>query len=455
MSGGSAVRRDAGRAKDPATDISVSTQRRLAVALIVLATLNALLWSFVRDPGHGGPDEGQHFSIVSTMVATGRLAEFEGYAPGLFAGRPVRAQVAHEVTPNAFAIPVAVALGVIGSNDYAFNIHVARLFIVGLYPLTLWFAFLTIRRVFPDMRTAPLWGVTVMGTVPMFMLVHSYYTNDAPAIAASTIATYALVRASQSGFAPRDIFLLGVSLGLVGLHKYTGFLIFPATGFVVLWQFGKRPVRLLQVGLSIIGIAAAISSWWYIRNWVLYADPIGVSFTQAAVDASGAAPVPPRSRGLSPIEFVQETNWIGENFATFWAGYGKTKLKLPGAAYLAFSSLIITAAVGIVFRVARQVRQQNSLRGSPILIVLAGLHIGLWLLSFWSSYTVDVAVHGRYVFPTFLSFVILTVLGLSGFMPWRGRASAAVLIAIPAMLAANIAYFIQVVLPDVNSVRLI
>ena len=146
MSGGTAVRPDTVRAKGPGTDISASTQRRLAVALIVLATLNALLWSFVRTPGHGGPDEGSHFSIVSTMIATGGLAEFDGYAPGQFAGGPVRAQVAHEVTPNAFAIPVAVALGIIGSNDYAFNIHVARLFMVGLYSITLWFAFLTMRR---------------------------------------------------------------------------------------------------------------------------------------------------------------------------------------------------------------------------------------------------------------------------------------------------------------------
>ena len=433
------------------TDISGSTQQRLVVALIILATLHALLWSFVREPGSGGPDESNHFSVVAKIVANGALAEFKGYADGAFSGGPVRAQVAHEITPNLFAVPVALTLGLIGSDERSFNIHIARLFMVALYPITLWLAFLTLRRVFLDMRIAPVWGVAVMATVPMFTLVHTYYTNDAPAIAASTFATYALVRASQSSFAQRDTILLGASLGLVGLHKYTGVLMFPATAFLMLWHLFKQPIRMIQVGSVILGIATAIASWWYIRNWILYGDPIGVGFTQAAVDASGGAPIPPRTRGLNPVEFVQETNWIGENFATSWAGYGLQRLKLPGAAYLAFSSLIITAFFGAAFRITRAIRKSGARLASPIFVTLAGLHVGLWLVSFWSSYTVDVALNGRYVFPTFLPFIVMLIFGLSGFVAWRGRAAGFVLMTIPVMLAASGAYFVHTILPDVNS----
>lgn len=430
---------------------SSTTQRRLALALITVATLNALLWSFVGEPGGGGPDEDAHFRTVNTMVRTGALAEFEGYPTGRFSGQAVRAQVAHEITPNAFAIPVAITIGIIGSEDYAFNVRVARLFMVALYPVTLWLGFLTLRRIFPDIPVAPILGVAVMSTVPMFTFVHSYYTNDAPAIASSTFATYAIVRAIQSGFAIRDVVLLGFSLGIVGLHKYTGFLVFPATALVLTWQFVRHPKRLIQVAISILLPAAAIASWWYFRNWILYGDPIGVAFTQAAVDASGGAPVPPRSRGLSPTEFAEESNWIAENFVTFWAGHGQHRLKLPGAAYLALSSLMVAATLGLIVGIIRQIRSKRPGIHFPILAVMAAMHLGLWTVSFWSSYTVDVALHGRYVFPTFLPFLVLAITGLSSIKVWKGRFEAALLMILPVMLAANSAYFIHSILPDVSN----
>ncbi|MDE2867146.1 MAG: glycosyltransferase family 39 protein [Chloroflexota bacterium] len=434
-----------------ATDISASTQLRLAIAIITFATLHALLWSFVRDPGGGGPDEGPYFAVVSDMASHGAIPEFTGYAPGAFAGGPVRAQVAREITPNFLAIPIAFVIGTIGSSNADLNIQIARMFMVALYPVTLWLSFLTLRRLFSDTRIAPVWGVAVMATVPMFTLVHTYYTNDAPAIAAGTFATYALVRASQSGFGHSDTYILGISLGLVALHKYTGFLIFPATAAIVIWQFLDRPRRTLQIGLTLFLITASISSWWYIRNLVIYGDPTGVAVTQAAVDASGGAPIPPRTRGLTPIAFVQETNWIGENFATFWAGYGQKKLKLPGAAYLAFGSFIIAATIGGALRFLTAIRQGRLSTDVHLYLVLATMHLGLWLLSFWSSYTVDVALSGRYVFPTFLSFIVILILGLQSFVVWRGRVAATMLLTVPIMIASSGAYFFQTILPDVNT----
>ena len=48
--------------------LTEKTQRNLTLAVILLATLNALLWSFVRLPGLGGPDEAEHFRIVQQMI---------------------------------------------------------------------------------------------------------------------------------------------------------------------------------------------------------------------------------------------------------------------------------------------------------------------------------------------------------------------------------------------------
>ena len=410
--------------------------------------MNALLWSFVRIPGSGGPDERSHFGVIEVMVASGELPRFQGYVPEAFADGPVRAQVAYELTPNFTAIPIALIIGLLGYDDYAFNVHIARLFIVALYPVTLTFAFLLMRRVFPGFPIATIWGLTVMCTVPMFTLVHSYYTNDAPAIAASTVAVYALVRAFQSDFEIRHTLLLGVTLALVALHKYTGFVVFPATILLIVWHLYRRPGHMLRALATALGTALILSSWWYIRNWLLYGDPIGVYYTQAAVDATGGAPVPPMARGLTPTEFLAETNWLPENYATFWAGYGQQRLKLHAAAYLALLSMLALVAVGLT---TRFIRWSFGPRDPDMRVIatMALMHIGLWLISFWSSYSVDVALHGRYIFPTFTAFMILTITGLSELLRHTKAPSTLALATIPIMLAANGAYFIHSVLPDV------
>ncbi len=430
--------------------LTATTQTRLVALLLSFATLNALLWSFVRVPGSGGPDEKSHFGVVEQMVVTGELPRFEPYEPGEFADGPIRAQVAYELTPNLTAIPVAVVIAILGSDNYDLNVHIARLFMVALYPITLWFAYLTLRLLFSRTSIAPLWGVTVMATVPMFTLVHTYYTNDAPAIAVSTIATYALIRAHHSTFSTFDTMLLGFTLALVALHKYTGLLLFPATIVTIIWHFYRTPLTLIRKAVLVLGIAGAIACWWYVRNWLLYDDPVGVSFTQAAVDASGGAPIPPRAQGLSPIDFATSTNWWAENFATFWAGYGIHRLKLPGAAYLSFAALTAAAAVGLTARIARSLWLKRADNMLSAIFLLVFLHIGLWMVSFWSSYAVDVALHGRYVFPSIVAFVALVVSGMSVLPRYIPKSSLAAAATIPIMLAANGAYFVHSILPDVN-----
>ncbi|MBM4435938.1 MAG: glycosyltransferase family 39 protein, partial [Actinobacteria bacterium] len=328
-------------------------ERNLVVLIIVFATAQALLWSLVRLPGDGGPDEASHVRVLLAMRAQGGFARFEGYPPGAFRGGPVRAQVAYELTPDVFAVPVAATLALLGSPDYAFNVHVARLFNVTLLPLTLWLAYLALRRLFPNGQLERVWGLAFMSAIPMFVLAFAIVTNDSPTIAASTFGVYAALRAWQEDFRRRDVALLGVALGLVALHKYNGFLILPGTAALVIARLWRAPRRLVTVGGALALLVAAIAGWWYVRAQLVYGDALGIATTQRAVDASGGAPVPPRTRGLSLVQFVQDTNWIGENFATFWAGYGLQKLKLPGAAYLGLSALVAAAGLGLALRVGR------------------------------------------------------------------------------------------------------
>ncbi len=422
----------------------------LVVALIVYATANAFIWSVVRPPIFGGPDEENHFRLIQEMVNTGGWPLFTGYAEGAFAGLPIRAQVAYELTPNLSAVPAALLLGALGSGEVAFDNHLARLVNVALFPITLTLAYLTLRCLFPASALMRVWPLAVMATTPQFTLVFSYVTNDSPAIAASTFGVYALVRAYQADFGTRESVLLGVALGLVALHKFTGFMIFPVAGLTVVWALRRYPRRILRVVGIVAVIGLAISLWWYVRMIIVYGDPLGVATTQAAVDASGGAPISHRERGYSLWSFLTETDWVSENFATFWGGYGMVKLKLPAAAYVLLAGLAALGLAGLLARLVGWVRDRRSRADSDWLpAAMAMLFFGLLALSLWSSHSVDMALHGRYLFPEFLPFVALLAIGLSAFAPLTPRAGPVVAATIPLMVAGNLVYLLLVLIPDV------
>ncbi|MDP6348353.1 MAG: glycosyltransferase family 39 protein [Chloroflexota bacterium] len=422
----------------------------VVLALIAYATANAFIWSAIRAPIFGGPDEENHFRLIQEMADSGGWPLFKGYAQSAFAGLPIRAQVAYELTPNLAAVPAALILSAFGSGDVAFDVHIVRLVNVALFPVTLGLAYLTLRRLFPASVLMRTWPLAIMATTPQFTLVFSYVTNDSPAIAASTFAIYSLVRAYQADFASRDSALLGIALGVVALHKFTGFMIFPVAALTIVWSLRQTPRRLVRAGVIISVIVLAVSLWWYVRMIVVYGDPFGIATTQAAVDASGGAPVPFQDRGYSIWQFLTETEWVGENFATFWGGYGQVKLKLPAAAYLLFAALSIAGLAGLAGRLVTWLRLHRSITGvNPLALALATLFFGLLTLSIWSSYSVDMALHGRYLFPEFLPFVVLLALGLSTFAPLLRSARPAVAATIPLMVGGNLIYTLQVIVPDV------
>ena len=141
---------------------------------------------------------------------------------------------------------------------------------------------------------------------------------------------------------------------------------------------------------------------------------------------------------------------MGENFATFWGGYGQVKLKLPATAYLLFAGLSALGLAGLVARSVAWLRHRppaSLINAIPV--GMAMLFFGLLTLSVWSSYSVDMALHGRYLFPEFLPFVILLGLGLATYAPLLQKARPVVAATIPLMVAGNLIYTLQVIVPDV------
>ena len=156
----------------------------------------------------------------------------------------------------------------------------------------------------------------------------------------------------------------------------------------------------------------------------------------------------PGDQGLSPWDYAAASGWVEGTFRSFWAGYGVRKMTLPDTAYLALFAVLLVSAAGLISVIVRT--RARASRDSALWIAFAAAFAVLWGLNFWSSWTLDgAAMHGRYVYPAIVPFAALLAVGLGEAGAWLGRSRSLLAMTIPLMIAANLAYFVRVVIPDV------
>ena len=231
----------------PAPTVKLENDERWAVAaIIVFATVSALLWALIRIPGEGGPDEATHLALIERTRAAGGIPLFEGFEPDDFIGTPGRIINAYELTPNVSSLALAGLASAARLSDPMATLLLGRLFAVGLFPATLFLAYLTLRLLIPTRPVERVWALAALATLPQFMLVHSYLTNDTPTIAAASLAIYLTVRGWRNGYRRQDAILLGVALGLVGLHKANGLIVAPMAGALIVWRLRHNLPEMLR-----------------------------------------------------------------------------------------------------------------------------------------------------------------------------------------------------------------
>ena len=435
----------------PATDLG-NHERWAVVAIIVFATLSALLWALIRIPDGGGPDEANHLALIERIRDAGGIPRFEGFEGSDFTGSPGRVINAFELTPNLSALALAGLASAARLSDPLATLLLGRLYAVSLFPVTLLLAYLTLRLLIPTRPVERVWALTALATLPQLMLVHSYVTNDTPTIAFASLAVYLTVRGWTNGFRRRDAALLGVALGLVGLHKANGLVIVPMAGALIAWRLRHNLPQLARTLGTVAVPALAVAAWWYVRMLVVYGDPIGTGTTKAAIEAVGTAVATPHDRGLSPWEYAHVSGWVEGAFRSFWAGYGVRKMTMPDAAYLAMLALLVVGAGGLA---ASAWRTRGRTASDGAVWIAFGLAVaGLWGLNLWTSWTLDgAAMHGRYTFPAIVPFMALLAVGLGRALSVTGRSQFVLALLVPLMVAGNLAYFVHVVIPDVVALR--
>jgi len=231
-------------------------------------------------------------------------------------------------------------------------------------------------------------------SIPMFVHVSATVNNDNLNITLSALTIAVLVQMWHNRNITR---VQSVALGMltVGIliTKLTGIIVYGYTiGALLLGGIiGRFKWQQVIIALAAIGAAFLIFGlWWFVRSYVLYGDPIGLSPT---LDLWS------RNRDRLPDSHEVRGIWV-----SFWMMFGH--LNIPGPVWLVPYAYIVTAlaAVGVIVRAVRDVETRWY-----VLFMLA-VQAMAWAVVVYITRQVNVS-QGRALFMALATFSPLMVVG--------------------------------------------
>lgn len=396
---------------------------RLLVILILSATLGL---AFARStPKGANPDEGAHLEFVRIVATEFRL-------PALNVEERKQKQFA-DANYEAHQAPLYYLLAApfyrIGEAVDATNgpTQGARLLsiLIGVMGTTLiWFL---AREVAPERPGIWIATTSIAAFLPMRLAAAASVGNDILAEAMGTLALFLMIRGVRGKWARQDWVWLGVALGVALLSKQNSILLLPVAFFAVLFA-AKRATPdpdaqgmaadldlplFFRSALTVLGVAALVSGWWFVRNLVLYHDPLALRvFNEYFLDAPRWESF--KAGGFSFQQYLT-TKVFPTAFASFWGWFGYLLPEQANLALGAYGSgppnrwgyppkswlypilgqLLIVAALGIlVYAVRKMLVERRWSQNAGAVSGNGGAAVGVGLL----------IAHAAFVFGAFLNF---------------------------------------------------
>lgn len=393
----------------------------ILTAHILLAIAYNLATPFGNNGYANTPDEGAHFQYVQFVARAWRLPVFEGYAGVGYE--------AHQ--PPLYYFLAAVVYHLVGGAGKGVRL-LSTLCSAGV----VWMVWLSLRRFAPERPLLALSGMGFAAFLPMHIAIGSAVGNDALTNLLFAAVLYLLLpvpstnesaRSFRSGRWRREV-VLGILLGLALLTKATAVLLIPVVALGALWQARLQGQRWVQAALGIgiaLGLASLLGGWWFVRNALLYNDPL-LQKTFINVFAGTAKAEDFLKGGATWGQYLMlVADWT---FRSFWFAYGTPRTAntglpnfLPDSVYWGLAAWMLVALGGFVVRLREPM--PTGVRGW---LALCGIALILVLVSFVLFIRVFFQAQGRYFYPALLPISVFLALGWERLFPESRRAVAQV-----------------------------
>jgi len=314
--------------------------------------------------------------------------------------------------------------------------HAARLVSVVLGAIGVVLCYRILFLIFPQRPHLAALVAAGVAAQPMYVHITSSVSNDAATVAVVGAALLLILLMLRDGPAPRRVALLGMVLGLGMLTKDSAIISVPLALLALTWVVGKRyqpepspsPLvatarwlaslrwrELLAYSALMLAIALAVGGWWYVRNTVLYGNPIHYP-------VNVEKQMPWHFYFIYP-EFLRPTlrAAVRMTFRNFWATFGWTNVAIWPPTYNILLALSLVPVLGWVGLVADSVRGRLHWsvfeRRAFWLLVIALALMMIGVVRYVLFIHLGGGSQGRYYFPVLPSLGLLAALGLDRLLP--------------------------------------
>jgi 4-amino-4-deoxy-L-arabinose transferase-like glycosyltransferase len=279
-------------------------------------------------------------------------------------------------------------------QGWSLGLHLVRFFssLLGLGTVIL--TFLITKQVFPDHPQVPLLATTLVGFNPQFIFISASANNDNLLILSTTAllwVTLKILRQSQERPPTLKMSLwLGFGALITFLTKMLGIAIlgsvFAVLALVIWRRHGMLTcIRWLTPAVLIVIIG---SSWWWLRNWSLYGDPLGY---QAYKDVFSV------NLRTMPLTASEWQLFAKTQFQSYWGVFGWMNVYAPQTFFRAIRWLVGLSTIGWIVTLVRPRTRQHLQLTSVLLVGAVLVQEALILIIIQQS---DGTMwQGRYLFP--------------------------------------------------------
>ncbi len=291
------------------------------------------------------------------------------------------------------------------------GLHVMRLLTVAFGAIAVYAIFAAARLLFAGDAWLAAGATAVMAFNPSFVFMSSTIHHDTLQAAIFALGAWWLMTLFGTDKHSNWYYVAGGLLGgAAALTKLSGLTLIAVIALALcLKAIRDRDLPwLLKRGALTLGVIVLVDGWWYIRNQLLYGDPLGWRMFLALHNHMV------RTGPYTWFSFKNE--FLAQIGRTFWGGFGYMHITFPELSrYLWY-----VTAVGVVGLIPALIRKQINLKRQWAEWIIAVSLFVLLIASFvrFSIATVG-AGHGRYLFPAAFTMGALIMAGLRGFSSRR------------------------------------
>jgi hypothetical protein len=435
--------------------MSEQAAHRILVVILILFVCLGLAYAFTT-PTLEAPDEIHHYDYIRSLVNTGSPPgtkegekSFSNHAPLYYATGTLGSFWVGENDLDAWHMRHNPYFGYrfgdvgrdnkniylhpdddrFGTSDTWLGIRVVRALSVLMGAATVWVTYRIGREIFPHQPAMAVGAAGLAAFIPEFLFISGAVNDDNGAALFGALALWAMMRILRQGPSLRRCVGLGAALGLGLLSKLTVIALLPTAGLVVaLVAWRERSWRdLFLWGLVIFGVAALLVTPWFVRQYLLHGDPIGLS---QETEGFGEPESPPSLADLWP-----DLYWLR---TSFWGRLGANQIPLSGWIYVVLDIVTLLALAGLVQLI---VRRHRSFFKSPLVRLSAHDEVSnlqspfairplqLAILAVAFLFTLGPMVvrrflrpmpnFGRYLFPVLPAIALLMFTGLRAWLTRR------------------------------------